>query len=62
MLHVDMDKLISKEPPDLVSPSGIVDKERTNRSLTGEDGVSNQTWDVVTVQDVEYYLKNSLNS
>ena len=62
MLHVDMNKLISKEPPNLLSPGGIVDEERTDRSLTGEDGVSNQTWDVVTVQDVEYYLKNSLNS
>ena len=34
VLHVNVDELVGQEPPDLLSPGGIVDQDRTDRCLT----------------------------
>ena len=57
MLHVDVDKLVSQEPPHLVPPGGVIDEERADRRLAREHGVCHQVRDQVAVGDVENDLK-----
>ena len=53
MLHVDMDKLVSQEPPHLVPPGGVIDEEGADRRLAREHGVCHQVRDQLAVCDVE---------
>ena len=53
VLHVDVDELVSQEPPHLVPPGGVIDEEGADRGLTREHGVSHQVRDQVAVCDVE---------
>ena len=57
MLHVDVDKLVSQEPPHLVSPGGVIDEEGADRRLAREHGVCHQVRDQVAVGDVENDLE-----
>ena len=56
MLHVDVDELVGEEPPGLMPPLRVVDEEGADGRLAGEDLLSDEVRDVLTVPDVEYNL------
>ena len=61
MLHVDVNELIGEKPPGLLASLWVVDEEGADGSLTGQDFLSDQAGDIVTVPDVEYNLQNRHN-